>query len=77
MRKVINQFRIKLCDDTLCCRYFFKGKEINLDLTVDESGISNEDDIFVINENDENEKRKMFEKLSLKPDRKLIFCSRL
>ena len=70
MKKVIKQFRIKVCDDTLCCHYFFKGKQINLDLAVDEYGISNEDDIFVI---DENQKGKIFEKLSLKSDRQLIF----
>ena len=75
MKKVIKQFRIKVCDDTLCCHYFFKGKQINLDLAVDEYGISNEDDSFVFDENDENQKGKMLKKLFLKPDRQLIFCS--
>ena len=75
MKKVIKQFRIKVYDDTLCCHYFFKGKQINLDLAVDEYGISNEDDNFVIDDNDKYQKGKMLEKLSLKPDRQFIFCS--
>jgi hypothetical protein len=77
METIFKRFRIKLCDDEFrCSGYFFKGKEINKDLTVDESGISNEDEIFVVDENDErNQKRKMLEKFSLKPERHLIFCS--
>ena len=57
IKQLISNFRVKLCDDTLCLDYIFKGIEIDKDsilTTLEQYGISNEDEIFVFEENDKN-----------------------
>ena len=68
--RLIKNFRYKLSIDELNGDYFFKGKKIDKDskLTLEQSGISNEDDIYVFDHNDKNQKEKISKMLTHKYD---------
>ena len=59
--RLIKNFRYKLSIDELNGDYFFKGNKIDKDskLTLEQYGISNEDKIYVYEDNDKNQKEKM------------------
>lgn len=54
IKKLIKYFRIKLCKENLSLDYFFKGKKLDIDsnLTLEQYGILNEYDIYVVEKND-------------------------
>ena len=61
IEKLIKNFRVKLCIDNFSGDYFFEGKKIDKDSvqTLKESGIFNESDIYVFDQNDKNQKEKI------------------
>ena len=61
IERLIKNFIIKTCIDNFSGDYFFKGNKIDKDskLTLEQSGISNEDKIYVYEDNDKNQKEKM------------------
>ena len=67
---LIKNFIVKLCIDNFSGDYFFKGNKIDKDSTqtLIQSGISNEDEIYVFEQNDKNQKEKMSKMLSHKHD---------
>jgi hypothetical protein len=66
LEEVITRFRYKLCKEDFCFSYFFNGKELNKDLTIDKSGLFNNAEIFVVDKNDENQIKKMRKMFPLK-----------
>ena len=70
IKGIINNFRIKLSIEDFSGDYYFKGNKIDKDskLTLEQSGISNEDYIYVFDQNDKNQKEKISKILSHKYD---------
>ena len=53
IKEVINKFYCKICDASKNYYFFYNGEKIiNDELTLDECGINNEDEIFVVEKND-------------------------
>ena len=70
IERLIQNFRVKLCIYDFSGDYFFKGNKIDKDSTqtLIQSGISNEDEIYVFDQNDKNQKEKLSKMLSHKHD---------
>ena len=70
IERLIKNFRVKLCINDFSGDYFFKGNKIDKDSTqtLIQSGISNEDEIYVFDQNDKNQKEKLSKMLSHKHD---------
>ena len=70
IERLIKNFRVKLCIYDFSGDYFFKGIKIDKDSTqtLIQSGISNEEEIYVFDQNDENQKEKLSKMLSHKHD---------
>ena len=67
LEEAFKKFSYKLCKEDFCYSYFYNGKELNKDLTIDESGLYNNAKIYVVDKNDENQIKKMRQILPLKP----------
>ena len=67
---LIKNFIVKLCIDNFSGDYFFKGNKIDKDSTetLEQSRISDNDEIYVFEQNDKNQKEKMSKMLSHKHD---------
>ena len=68
--RIIKNFRLKLCIDDFSGDYFFRERKIDRDSqeTIGNFGISNEDYIYVFDQNDKNQKEKISKMLSHKHD---------
>ena len=64
LEQLIKNFAVKLCNDDICLVYFYKGNKLEKDLnkTLKQSGISNEDEIFVFEINDKNQSKMLSHK---------------
>jgi hypothetical protein len=70
LKKLIERFRVKLCNDNFSLDYFFKRRKLDKDSeeTLAQSGISNCDEILVFEQNDKNQEEKLSKMLSHKHD---------
>ena len=70
IKMLIKNFIVKLCIDNFSGDYVFKGKRIDKDSTetLEEFGISYDDQIFVFEQNDKNQKEKLSKMFSHKHD---------
>jgi hypothetical protein len=70
LKKLIELFRVKLCNDNFSLDYFFKRRKLDKDSeeTLAQSRISNCDEILVFEQNDKNQEEKLSKMLSHKHD---------
>ena len=71
IKSLIKNFIVKLCIDNFSGDYFFGRREIVKDSTktLEQFGISNDDEIYVFDQNDKNQKEKISKMLSHKHDK--------